>query len=142
MDRLGLKEKASGYSGHGDRDKRQISLTDKQVDENMVRLVTDPRPDMVDDHHLWSDLLYLAAQRDEILASILHGFRCMGTRLRRNKDGALVLRADIDSDGNRAWQSQAAYDDARDRWLDGYRKEIVELLRQLRGLAAETDRAM
>lgn len=113
-------------------DKRQISLSDKPVNE---KLVTDPRPDLSDDHHLWNDLLYIAAQKNEMLAGVLHGFRCMGTRIRKNRDGKFVLRADIDSDGNRAWESQGQYDEARDYWLKGYRNEVVELLGQLSELA-------
>jgi hypothetical protein len=113
-------------------DKRQISLLDKPVD---VRLTTDPRPDLTDDHHLWNDFSYLAAQRDEMLAGVLHGFRCMGTRLRKNSDGKFVLRPDIDSDGNRTWESHDAYNAAKERWLAGYRKEIVALLDGLRELA-------
>ncbi len=119
-------------------EKRQVSFMDKPVDE---RLVTDPRPDMAEDHQFWGDLLYLAAQKNEMLAGILHGFRCKGTRLRRNSDGDYVLRPDIDSDGKRAWRSQAEYEEARDQWLAGYRAEIIELLKELEKIS-ESERAV
>ena len=55
-------------------------------------MIEDPRPDLAEDHALWTRLLAVAG--DGELAWTLHGFRCLGRRLRWQAGRALLGRAD------------------------------------------------
>lgn len=91
----------------------------------------DPRPDLQEDHQLWTRLLTLAMKKHgEELAGVLHGFRCGGTRLRQGKHG-YVLRPDIDPTGRVAWMSMAEYEEIRDKYLAPWREEVIALLKGL-----------
>lgn len=92
--------------------------------------VTDPRPDLAEDSELWTQLLALAETEDRMLAGALHGFRCMGTRIKRGQKG-YVLRPDVDPTGNLAWPSQEEYEGAKEEWLRPYVRKIAELLKKL-----------
>lgn len=94
-------------------------------------LIADPRPDLKEDSELWTAILKNAARSNLELYGILHGFRCMGTRLKHNSKGNVVLRPDIDPTGARAWASQQEYDQAKNRYLVPHHAEITELLSEL-----------
>lgn len=90
----------------------------------------DPRPDLTKDSALWTKLLQLVQGKDPFLAGVLHGFRCMGTRLHFRKNG-YVLRGDTAPDGLYAWTSLQEYDEEKEKWLGPHREKLVELLRQI-----------
>lgn len=90
--------------------------------------IADPRPDLAEDSALWKTLLNLAQEQNPMLAGVLHGFRCQGTRIRQGKNG-YVLRPDIDPVF--AWPSQEDYERERDRWLKPHAEEITALLKRL-----------
>lgn len=91
----------------------------------------DPRPDLLEDHQLWTRLLELAMEKHgEELAGILNGFRCGGTRIREGKKG-YVLRPDIDPAGNVAWQSAEEYEKMKAKYLEQWRNEVAALLKEL-----------
>lgn len=94
-------------------------------------LLGDPRPDLKEDSRLWNLLLDIAYKNDKELAGTLHGFRCMGTRI-KEVDDRYVLRPDIDPLGRRAWESKSEYKEARDKWLRPHAQKIAELLQVLR----------
>ena len=64
-------------------------------------------------------LLRIAETRSEKFAGTVHGFRCGGTRIKRGKLG-WVLRPDVDPTGRTAWESQAEYDEFKERFLKPY----------------------
>lgn len=54
-------------------------------------MVTDPRPDLTGDSHLWTAVLAEAKARDGKLAGLLHGLRCGGCILHQRANGTLRL---------------------------------------------------
>lgn len=92
--------------------------------------LTDPRPDLAEDSELWAKLFDLAQKEAPYLATTLHGFRCMGTRIRRGRAG-YVLRPDVDPTGDRAWENFKEYEEMRNRWLRPHAGKVAELLRRL-----------
>lgn len=76
----------------------------------------DPRPDLKEDTALWTALLELAHEYDDEICAVLNGFRCGGTRLKFG-ESRWVLRPDIDPTGRIAWESQAAYDEMKEKYL-------------------------
>lgn len=91
----------------------------------------DPRPDLQEDHQLWIRLLELAMKRyGEELAGILNGFRCGGTRLKQGKKG-YILRPDVDPTGKVAWESTDEYERMKSKYLEPWRNEVAELLKEL-----------
>jgi len=92
--------------------------------------VKDPRPDLTSDSKLWTRLLQLAEKESPYLPGILHGFRCEGTRIKKGQKG-YALRPDIDPAGDSAWISKREYDEEKQKWLNPYRQEIVQLLKKL-----------
>lgn len=94
-------------------------------------LIADPRPDLVEDSILWATFLKHAVQLNFEVYGVLHGFRCMGSRLKHNSKGDLVIRPDIDPTGNRAWKTQQEYDQAKERYLIPHQTEIKRLLDKL-----------
>lgn len=93
--------------------------------------IQDPRPDLKEDSRLWHKLLKLAYEKNKNLAGVLHGFRCMGTRIKKVGDD-WVLRPQIDLTGNLAWSSEDDYRENATIWLQPYRNEVIELLSQLK----------
>ena len=99
------------------------------LEEVLERLkIQDPRPDLAEDSELWKVLLNMAQEQNPMLAGVLHGFRCLGTRIRQAKNG-YILRPEIDPVF--AWPSQEEYEKERDRWLKPHTKEIAALLKRL-----------
>jgi hypothetical protein len=93
-------------------------------------ITVDPRPDLADDSELWTRLLELAEAEDRMFAGTLHGFRCMGTRIKRGQKG-YILRPDIDPTGDTAWTSQNEYAEMKEEWLRPHISKIANLLRCL-----------
>jgi hypothetical protein len=91
-------------------------------------ITVDPRPDLADDSELWTRLLELAEAEDRMFAGTLHGFRCLGTRIKRGRNG-YVLRPDIDPTGDTAWTSQR--EEMKEEWLRPHISKIANLLRCL-----------
>ena len=90
----------------------------------------DPRPDL-HDTEMWTNFLTIALIVDEQLAYILHGFRCAGARLLKNKAG-YVMRPEFNS--NSLWDNQADYDKDKQQYLVSYTDKIVYLLNYLGGM--------
>lgn len=87
----------------------------------------DPRPDLKEDHLLWTRLLDQANGLDEELAGVLHGLRCGGTRIRKVK-GRYILRPDLDPTGRIAWERVEDYEELRDKFLKPFAQEVIQLL--------------
>lgn len=85
----------------------------------------DPRPDLAEDSAWWSRLLTLAHERDEELGGILHGFRCLGRRLRRRDGGVVLGPADDAADVLEYQEDRARY------LLPSYTSLLTALLTQL-----------
>jgi hypothetical protein len=105
---------------------KKLKLVNRGADY-MIEL--DPRPDLHYDSKEWTILLILADTTNQILAGILHGFRCCGLRLHRGKEG-YALRPDLDPEMSK-WITKNGYEADRDKWLMPYKNEIVGLLEQL-----------
>lgn len=58
----------------------------------------DPRPDLQEDSSLWRILLEVAHKANGNLYGALHGLRCIGTRLERNKQWGLALKPILPGD--------------------------------------------
>lgn len=90
-----------------------------------------------EDSVLWSRLLTLAAQRNNLLYRNLQGFRVEGTRIVRLKNGGYGLRPviaerlspppDCAPDCN-GWKSEAQYRYYADKYLKPHHGLLVELL--------------
>lgn len=108
----------------------ELEMVDLDSPEEVLERakIADPRPDLEEDSALWKALLNLAQGENPMLAGVLHGFRCQGTRIRQGRSG-YVLRPDIDPVF--AWPSQKEYEKERDRWLKPHAEEIANLLRRL-----------
>jgi len=96
----------------------------------MPEPLADPRPDLKEDSALWDRFLKFANMEDENLAGTLHGFRCMGTRIKIGRNG-YVLRPDVDPSGDKAWETKEQYEEARDKWLRPHARKIAKLLQKL-----------
>ena len=103
----------------------------------------DPRPDLTEDTVLWSIVLDVARETNPQLAANLHGFRCIGTRLKRNKKWGLVMEpilpdgkvgagaaAGINSDVT-DWQDRDDYKAMAQKYLRPYHKELLQLFRRI-----------
>jgi hypothetical protein len=88
----------------------------------------DPRPDLRYDSQEWTTLLTMAETQDDMLAGVLHGFRCAGLRLHRGAKG-YVFRPEFDPESS-LWKTKQAYDADSKKWLVPYLKDIVGLLNQ------------
>lgn len=90
--------------------------------------LTDPRPDLRYDSKEWEKLFFLASEW-EGLAKILHGFRCGGLRITKQRRG-YVLCPDYDtSHNNSLWANKTEYDIDKNKWLMPYAKEITQVMR-------------
>jgi len=97
----------------------------------------DPRPDLAEDHELWNELLKIAyhfhpmePEKSAEFCAVLNGMRCGGTRIRPGKSG-WVLRPDIDPTGRVAWNSQAEYDEMKEKYLARWMEWLRFALRRL-----------
>ena len=106
----------------------EVETPEPEPGKQETKPATDPRPDLAEDSALWVRFLELAEKQDPMLAGTLHGFRCLGTRLRQGRSG-YVLRPEIDP--IRGWLSQAEYEKERDKWLMPHISTIKDLLKQL-----------
>ena len=90
----------------------------------------DPRPDLAEDHHLWTRLLGAAYHYDgEAPAGLfgaLHGLRCHGCRLSRDAQRLRLA----------AGEAGEAYPALRDRWLTGENKRLGGVLARLLAVLA------
>ncbi|HHV42088.1 MAG TPA: hypothetical protein GXX72_04485 [Clostridiaceae bacterium] len=89
--------------------------------------MTDPRPDLKYDSQDWTKLLKMAERINKSLAITLHGFRCGGCRLHRGK--RWVLRPDFDPSSS-IWENQEEFEADRGKWLNPYKFEVLNLLKQ------------
>ena len=101
-------------------------------------IIFDPRPDLVEDSVLWSLLLNVARETNSQLAANLHGFRCIGTRLKRNKKWGLVIEPILPEGGEggtesgvTGWQDRDDYKAASQKYLRPYHKELLEFFRMI-----------
>jgi len=101
-----------------------LSAVDEIVTTEEVK---DPREDLRQDSKLWVELLKKARSRNYDLYCELHGFRCMGTRIKRTQRGKYVLRPDIGPD---AWKSQEDYEKTKQR-LYPHLETIAGILEEL-----------
>jgi hypothetical protein len=113
----------------------------------IMALSMDPRPDLAEDSALWSLLLEIARGTNLQLAANLHGFRCIGTRLKRNRKWGLVMEPILPGKGAEAgarakeagittsdvtgWQDRDDYKAASQKYLRPYHKELLELFRMI-----------
>lgn len=98
---------------------------------------SDPRPDLEEDSALWGLLLGIASETNLQLAANLHGFRCIGTRLKRNRKWGLVMEpvlpdeeAGINSDVT-DWQDRDDYKAMAQEYLRPYHRELLQLFRKI-----------
>lgn len=99
--------------------------------------LSDPRPDLAEDHDLWYRLLTRACGIDgEAVAglfNVLHGLRCRGAELVATEAGAKLRPGEMDP---------GEYADLRERWLQGersqYGQQLMEMLRQLGQVQGES----
>jgi hypothetical protein len=94
----------------------------------------DPRPDLKQDSKAWDKLLVIALETDINLAGLLHGFRCGGLRLFKERTG-WVLRPEFDKTYSISiWASQEQYINDRTRWLVPHANRLIEVLNRLGGV--------
>ena len=110
---------------------KEIPYKIRDVDGNKRKVFSDPRPDIGSDLEslYFADLLSKIFLINKEAAAILHGFRCQGTRLVKSEKGNYVLRPVI---GERGWQSQEDYDEAKTRYLEPVRRDVALALKRLR----------
>ncbi len=114
--------------------------------------ICDPRPDLYEDSTLWSLVLEIAHKTNPQLAANLHGFRCIGTRLKRSRKWGLVMEPILPGDevetggevggeektkiratlGNETgWQDRNDYKKTAQEYLRPYHKELIELFKKI-----------
>ncbi|MFA6998790.1 MAG: hypothetical protein WC198_06495 [Victivallaceae bacterium] len=112
----------------------------KEAAENMnskIEVISffDPRPDLSEDNILWSILLELANETNTQLAANLHGFRCAGTRLRRNAKWGLVMEPILPGpgveDGVTDWRNREDYKTEAEKYLKPYHEELLGLFKKI-----------
>lgn len=88
----------------------------------------EPRPDLTADNADWKRLLRLAYAKSgddpDGVFGVLHGVRCCGARLERQRGKWRILPPAEGTD-------DAEWEDLRQRWLTPHRETIAELLTQL-----------
>lgn len=102
-------------------------------------VIFDPRPDLAEDSTLWSLVLSVACEINPQLAANLHGFRCIGTRLKRNKKWGLVMEPILPGPGAGSgtdaeitdWQDRDDYKAMSQKYLRPYHKELLELFKKI-----------
>jgi hypothetical protein len=83
---------------------------------------------MPEDSFLWLQLLAEADKISPELFGVLHGFRCMGTRIIQGQT-QYVLRPTIDN--HLGYESKEKYDEDKLKWLVRWTDEIKQLLKNL-----------
>lgn len=94
---------------------------------------TDPRPDLIRDHHFWVKILTNAqAMYDEhkpvnggetSLYKILHGIRCGGGKLEETQQGFKL------HPGSEEWAAPGAWDKVRKDWLDPVKEDLLKIFK-------------
>jgi hypothetical protein len=109
---------------------QQEFFKEVEVNGKTEKAFFDPRPDLGDgvESLAWADLLATSFRFNKNLFYVLHGFRCQGTRLIRNDNGAWVMRPEI---GPNSWESQEAYDQWKKKYLEPLRREVILVLKKL-----------
>jgi|SRR6056297_128582 len=87
----------------------------------------DPRSDLKQDHKLWVLVLNQAEKLDHDLYCILHGYRCVGTRL-KEVDGILKLKKG--EEWEKYWVDDKEYKVESHKNLLPYRNLIREILKR------------
>ena len=87
----------------------------------------DPRPDLKDDHKYWKLVLREADKLDHNLYSILHGYRCIGTRLKKDDE---VLKLKKGEEWEKYWANDKAYKLESHKNLLTYHNLIREILKR------------
>lgn len=96
--------------------------------EKIVIEILDPRPDLIEDSKIWIKFLNMAKEKNKELGATLHGFRCCGLRLYKDKIG-YILRPEFNYHSQ--WKNQAEYEEYRKKWLMPYKEELIYLLNML-----------
>jgi len=81
----------------------------------------DPRKDLSEDHELWQVVLKEAGKVDRQLYGNLHGFRCMGCRLKKNKNILRLIPA----------PDYENYQEDRREYLLPYKAEIKDIFQKV-----------
>jgi len=101
-----------------------------------MALTVDPRPDLAEDSALWSLLLNVAHEINPQLAGNLHGFRCSGTRLKRNKRWGLVMEPILPDAGISSsvtgWRDRDDYKAMAQKYLQPYHGELLQLFERFK----------
>ena len=87
----------------------------------------DPRPDLKEDHGYWRLVLKEADKLDHNLYCILHGYRCVGTRVKVD-EGILKLKKGEEWD--QYWKDEKSYKKESYKSLLPYRNLIKEILKR------------
>ena len=87
----------------------------------------DPRHDLDSDHEYWQLVLKEADKLDHTLYGILHGYRCVGTRLIK-EDGRLKLKKR--REWEKYWVDDKEYKVESHKNLLPYRNLIKEILKR------------
>jgi hypothetical protein len=96
--------------------------------EYLGPVFSDPRNDLPEDSFLWLQLLANAYRINYELFGVLHGLRCMGTRIIMGNT-QYILRPTIDA--HLGYATIQHYEKDRERWLVKWTIEIIELLKGL-----------
>ena len=95
----------------------------------------DPRPDLSADSSLWRILMAIAHEAEPMLYGALHGMRCIGTRLERNKKFGCVLVPILPGIGIgenvTGWASMEDYRAVAQEYLRPHHDLLLGLLRKI-----------
>jgi hypothetical protein len=135
-----IKPENESKSDSKDKPKTDIATPDKA---KLKEYIIDPRPDLKTDSLIWSQLLLGAKDKDPSLEfyGIMHGFRCMGTRLVLMTEapyrGEYRMRGQFDGTGANHWAKPEDYSAAAIKYLgpasnpNQYGAMLKELLSKL-----------
>lgn len=104
--------------------KESYQKESKSVDKN-IKYKYDPRPEFEGDSKIWQLLLEKAEQIDGQLYGNLHGFRCIGSRL-KVENGSLKLMSKTNF-----FETTAEWKEYRKEFLLPFSEEIKNLFREI-----------
>ena len=87
----------------------------------------DPRHDLDSDHEYWQLVLKEADKLDHTLYGILHGYRCVGTRLKIDDE---ILKLKKGEEWEQYWKDENSYKKESYKSLLPYRNLIKEILKR------------
>ena len=90
----------------------------------------DPRRDLKEDSSLWQELLQVAYQENDKIYEIMHGYRCLGTRLK-------CIEGKIRIDKERTIKESDAFPDKK-AWKRGLVKHIMPIQEELKEVLKKT----